>query len=109
MFIFILDLILEEKNISLKELSADTKISESYLSELINNKKSNPTLDILYKVGYVIGENPKDFFFAVSEYEYLQKQLNTIVDKEGINSSNARKVSTILDRLLILKIKNNLT
>lgn len=109
MFTFILDLILEEKKISLKELSTDTGVSESYLSELINNKKNNPSLDILFQIGFAIGENPKNFFFAVSEFDELQKQLNNIVESEGVNSKKARKISTILDRLLVLKIKNDIT
>lgn len=39
--------ILAEKDMSVYELSKKSKISNSYLSELINNKKSNPSLKVI--------------------------------------------------------------
>lgn len=61
-YALVLDLILKYKNISVKELSIDSNISESYLYELVNNSKVNPTLDMLFQISYIINENVKNFF-----------------------------------------------
>ena len=39
-----------EKSITLKELSTETGISMSYLWHLENDKKNNPSLDVLEKI-----------------------------------------------------------
>lgn len=61
-YVLVLDLILKYKNISVKELSIDSNISERYLYELVNNSKVNPTLDMLFQISYIINENVKNFF-----------------------------------------------
>lgn len=47
--------ILLEKSISQYRLSKDSGISQSYLSELINGKYNNPSVDILKKISLVLG------------------------------------------------------
>ena len=47
--------ILLEKSISQYRLSKDSGISQSYLSELINGKYNNPSIDILKKISLVLG------------------------------------------------------
>jgi XRE family transcriptional regulator of biofilm formation len=47
--------ILSEKSISQYRLSKDSGISQSYLSELINGKYNNPSIDILKKISLVLG------------------------------------------------------
>ena len=61
-YVLVLDLILKYKNISVKELCSDSNIWESYLYELVNNSKVNPTLDMLFQISYIINENVKNFF-----------------------------------------------
>ena len=61
-YVLVLNFILKYKNISVKELSIDSNISESNLYELVNNSKVNPTLDMLFQISYIINENVKNFF-----------------------------------------------
>lgn len=104
-YVLVLDLILKYKNISVKELSIDSNISESYLYELVNNSKVNPTLDMLFQISDIINENVKNFFYAVSEFEILQKKMNNLIEEKGVNDSEVKYLSEVLDRLLVLKLK----
>ena len=104
-YVLVLDLILKYKNISAKELSIDSNISESYLYELVNNSKVNPTLDMLFQISDIINENVKNFFYAVSEFEILQKKMNNLIEEKGVNDSEVKYLSEVLDRLLVLKLK----
>lgn len=47
--------IAEEKNISFYRICKDGKISNSYMSDLINNKRNNPSIDILRRISKVLG------------------------------------------------------
>ena len=104
-YVLVLDLILKYKNISVKELSIDSNISESYLYELVNNSKVNPTLDMLFQISDIINENVKNFFYAVSEFEIVQKKMNNLIEERGVNDSEVKYLSEVLDRLLVLKLK----
>lgn len=42
--------ILIEKDISAYKLAKDGQVSNSYLSEIINNEKTNPSIDIIKKI-----------------------------------------------------------
>lgn len=106
-YVLVLDLILKYKNISVKELSIDSNISESYLYELVNNSKVNPTLDMLFQISYIIKENVKNFFYAVSEFEIIQKKMNNLIEEKGVNDSKVKYLSEVLDRLLLLKLKGS--
>lgn len=106
-YVLVLDLILKYKNISVKELSIDSNISESYLYELVNNSKVNPTLDMLFQISYIINENVKNFFYAVSEFEIVQKKMNNLIEEKGVNDSKVKYLSEVLDRLLVLKLKGS--
>ena len=106
-YVLVLDLILKYKNISVKELSIDSNISERYLYELVNNSKVNPTLDMLFQISYIINENVKNFFYAVSEFEIVQKKMNNLIEEKGVNDSKVKYLSEVLDRLLVLKLKGS--
>lgn len=54
----------KNKNITLYNLSKNTSISRTYLRDLENNKKSNPTIQTLYKIALVLNVNIKDLFYS---------------------------------------------
>lgn len=64
MIVFKIKEIRETKNITLYYLSKNTGISRTYLRALENNKKSNPTIQTLYKIALVLDVNVKDLFYS---------------------------------------------
>ena len=64
MIVFKIKEVRNQKNITLYKLSKETGISRGYLTELENNKKSNPTIQALYKIALVLNVNIKDLFYS---------------------------------------------
>ena len=62
MIIFHIKEIRESKKISAYKLAQKTNMSLSYLIELENNKKSNPTLQMLCKIAVALNVDVKDLF-----------------------------------------------
>ena len=50
MFVFVIKEIRKKKNITVYNLSKTTGIARTYLLELENNKKFNPSLSVMYKI-----------------------------------------------------------
>ncbi len=74
--------------------------------ELVNGSKNNPTLEILFQISKVINVNVKNFFYATNEFDDVQKEMNSIIEKEGINNKEVSYLSKILDKLFVLKLKD---
>lgn len=64
MIVFKIKEIRNKKSITLYKLSKETGISRGYLTELENNKKSNPTIQTLYKIALALDVNLKDLFYS---------------------------------------------
>lgn len=64
MIVFKIKEIRNKKSITLYKLSKETGISRGYLTELENNKKSNPSIQVLYKIALVLNVNIKDLFYS---------------------------------------------
>ena len=62
MIVFNIRKIRESKNITAYKLAKETNLSLSYLTELENNKKINPTLQILCKIASALDVKVKDLF-----------------------------------------------
>ena len=62
MIVFNIREIRESKNITAYKLAKETNLSLSYLTELENNKKNNPTLQILCKIASALDVKVKDLF-----------------------------------------------
>lgn len=105
MYIFDIKGIRKKKGISIRELSKKTNISRSYLSELENNKKINPTLQSLLKIASALNVNVKDLFYTRFDIEDLKKEMYKRIKKFGLESEEALEVSQLLD--LVLNIKND--
>ena len=105
MYIFDIKGIRKKKGISIRELSKKTNISRSYLSELENNKKINPTLQSLLKIASALNVNVKDLFYTRLDIEDLKKEMYKRIKKFGLESEEALEVSQLLD--LVLNIKDD--
>lgn len=62
MIVFKIKEIRENKDISLYVLAKATKITRSYLRDLENNKKCNPTIQTLCKIADALNVSTKDLY-----------------------------------------------
>jgi len=100
MFIFVIKNLREKKNITSYQLAKMTKISRSYLLELENNKKYNPSLLMLSRISKALDVSIKDLFYEDLEIDSLKKEMYERIDKYGLNSAEALEVSQIIDLLI---------
>lgn len=100
MLIFTIKNLRKNKNISLTELSNQTSLSVSYLSDLENNKLNNCTTKSLEKISIALGVNIKDLFYTTFDIEDLRKKLYERMDKYGINSEESLEISHLIDLLI---------
>ena len=100
MIVFRIKDIREKKNISLSLLSKLTKVSRAYLFDLENNRKTNPTLQILLKIANVLDVNIKDLFYTRFDIEILKQEMYQAIDDYGIDSSEVLKISQLIDLLI---------
>lgn len=105
MFIFNIKRIREKKNISIRKLSHMTDISRTYLSNLENNKRVNPTLSALYSIATALNVDVKDLFYSDIELSKLKKEMYKRMDKYGINSPEALEISQIIDLLINIDLR----
>ena len=100
MIVFRIKEIREKKNISLNLLSKSTKISRPYLFDLENNRKTNPTLQILLKIANVLDVNVKELFYTTLDIKSLKEEMYQSIDDHGIDSSEVLKISQLIDLLI---------
>ena len=103
MFVFVIKQLRESKNISQYKLSQMTDISRTYLRNLENNKKCNPTLGILSLIAEALEVKIKDLFYEDLEIEELREEMHTRIEKYGIDSKEVMEVSQIIDLLINIK------
>lgn len=58
-----------------------TGISRSYLSDLENNKKTNPTIEALLKIANALNVNIKNLFYSKMDIDNLKKKMNKRIEK----------------------------
>lgn len=81
MFIFRIKEVRKKKNISLYKLSKLTGISRGYLSDLENNKKTNPSLATMYKISVALNVNIRKLFYATADINKLKQEMYRRIDK----------------------------
>ncbi len=106
MFVFVIKNIRERKNLTIYKLSKLTGINRAYLTQLENNKKFNPTMQILDKIANALDVNIKQLFYCLDEIETLKKEMYKRIDQYGINSNEVMEVSKIIDLLVNVKFKS---
>lgn len=105
MIVFNIKKIRENQNISIRKLSHMTDISRTYLSNLENNKRVNPTLSSLYSIATALNVDVKDLFYSDIELSKLKKEMYRRMEKYGINSPEALEISQIIDLLINIDLR----
>lgn len=105
MIVFNIKKIRENKKISIRKLSGITGISRTYLSDLENNKKTNPTLYILQEIASALNVNIKDLFYSELDINSLKEEMYNRINEYGINSPETLEISQIIDLLVNIDMK----
>lgn len=106
MFVFVIKNIRERKNLTIYKLSKMTGINRSYLTQLENNKKFNPSLKTMYSIARALEVKVDDLFYSELDIETLRDEMHSRIDKYGINSKEVMEVSQIIDLLINVKLKS---
>lgn len=104
MHVFVIKKIRESKNITIYKLAKMVGISRSYLIEIENNKKTNPSFEILKKIAKALEVDIKDLFYSDLEIEKLKDKLNKQIDILGLNSPEVLETSQIIDLLINIEM-----
>ncbi len=75
MYVFQIKELRKSKNISRYMLAKKANINRSYLIELENGAKTNPTFQVLYKIANALNVNVKELFYTIDDIEFLKQQL----------------------------------
>lgn len=105
MFVFVIKEIRKKKNITVYRLSKITGIARSYLLELENNKKFNPTLSVMYKIANALEVKIDDLFYTELDLDELKEELNYRVEKYGLDAKETIELSQIIDLLINIKMQ----
>ena len=105
MFVFVIKSLREKKNISQYKLSQMTNISRTYLRNLENNKKCNPTMSVLQLIANALDVNIKDLFYSELDIDILKEEMYRRIDEFGINSKEVLEVSQVIDLLINIKMR----
>lgn len=100
MFVFVIKNIRLQKKISISKLSQITNISRTYIRDLENNKKLNPTLAVLHSIALALNVNIKDLFYTKFDIDILKQEMYKRIDKYGIKSQETLEVSQLIDLLI---------
>lgn len=105
MIVFNIKRLREKQNISIRKLSLLTGLSRTYLSNLENNKRVNPTLSSLSAISTVLNVDIKELFYSDIELNKLKEEMYDRIDKFGIDSPEALEVSQIIDLLINIDMR----
>lgn len=105
MIVFNIKKIREKQNISIRKLSHMTDISRTYLSNLENNKRINPTLSALYSIATALNVDVKDLFYSEIELDKLKCEMYKRINRYGINSPEVLEISQIIDLLINIDMR----
>ena len=105
MFVFVIKEIRKKKNITVYRLSKMTGIARTYLLELENNKKFNPSLATMYKIANALEVKIDDLFYTELDLNELKEELNHKVEKYGLDAKETIELSQIIDLLINIKMQ----
>lgn len=106
MFVFVIKNIRERKNLTIYKLSKMTGINRSYLTQLENNKKFNPSLKTMYTIARALEAKIDDLFCTELDIDNLKEEMYKKIDQYGINSKEVMEVSQVIDLLINVKFKS---
>lgn len=107
MFVFVIRNIRLEKGLTIYQLSKITGINRSYLTQLENNKKFNPSLKTIYEIATALNVKVDDLFYSELDIDDLKQEMYHRIDEFGINSKEVLEVSQIIDLLVNIKMNKN--
>lgn len=105
MLIFNIKDIRKDKGFSISRLAKLTNLSRTYIRELENNKRSNVSISVLYKIANILEVNIKDLFYTECDIIQFKKELYSRIDKFGLDSKEVLEISQILDLLINIDLK----
>lgn len=105
MIVFNIKKIREKQNISIRKLSQLAGLSRTYLSNLENNKRVNPTLSSLSAISTVFNVDIKELFYSDIELDKLKEEMYDRINKFGINSPETLEISKIIDLLININMR----
>ncbi len=108
MYIFQIKELRKNKYITKSKLAKLSEISRSYLTELENETKTNPTLETLFKISQALEVNVKDLFYTFADIEKIKQDLEIEVSLHGLSSPKANKLNSIIDKLMNLKLNKEI-
>lgn len=107
MFVFVIKNIRLKKSLTIYQLSKMTNISRTYLVELENNKKFNPSLKTMYKIANALEVKVDDLFYSELDIDSLKEEMYRRMDKYGRTSNEALEVSQVIDLLINIKMNKD--
>lgn len=107
MFVFVIKNIRLKKGLTIYKLSKITGINRSYLTQLENNKKFNPSLKTIYNIATALNVKVDDLFYSELDIENLKQEMYLRIDEFGINSKEVLEVSQIIDLLVNIEMQKN--
>ena len=105
MYQFIIKELRKEKKVTLKQLSKQTGLSISYLSEIENNKIGEPSFKTICKICSVLQEDINNIYFINEDIESVRNILNIYTEKYVLTDNKTIKISKIMDSLVIENIE----
>ena len=105
MIIFRIKEIREKQNITGYKLAKLCGMSRSYLCDLENNHRFNPSLDKLLEIAKILNVNVKDLFYTSADINNLKEEMYKRIEIYGINSNEALEVFQLIDLLINIKLK----
>lgn len=107
MFVFVIKRIRLEKGLSIYKLSQTTGINRSYLTQLENNKKFNPSLKTMYLIAHALDCKIDDLVYGELDIENLKEEMYYKMDEYGKTSNEALEVSQVIDLLINIKMNKD--
>lgn len=94
--------LMEDKGITSKALAEKTGITPTYLSYILNNKRKNPSTQVLSKIAQVLGVSVNSFFDPPTKPEDPQKSYTYIYQTGGTDDEycNETKISYDVNRTI---------
>lgn len=107
MFVFVIKNIRLKKSLTIYQLSKMANIARTYLVELENNKKFNPSLKTMYKIANALEVKVDDLFYSELDIDNLKEEMYRRIDVYGIDSKEVLEVSQVIDLLINIKMNKD--
>lgn len=93
------------RNVSIRKLAEKSGVSRSYIEDLENGKKFNPTLDKLYSIAAALDVNIKDLFYTKFDIDTLREEMYKKIHEFGVDSTEALEISQLIDLLININMQ----